>query len=139
MPLFQCVAKHCFPQVKTFQKEFGAGWLNILEYDILYTLGNQFSVVIITYFSLNFSNCTWTEFRLFPRFFSRVEIGSPLPQALLTKEITLLKFKILLTYYTLTMNRDYFQTRVFVTHGVAFLPQVDQIIVMQNGRISEVG
>ncbi|KAK2566616.1 Multidrug resistance-associated protein 1 [Acropora cervicornis] len=31
------------------------------------------------------------------------------------------------------------KTRVFVTHGVAFLPQVDQIIVMQNGRISEVG
>ncbi|XP_068732556.1 multidrug resistance-associated protein 1-like [Montipora capricornis] len=31
------------------------------------------------------------------------------------------------------------KTRVFVTHGVSFLPQVDQIVVMQNGRISEVG
>ena len=30
------------------------------------------------------------------------------------------------------------QTRVFVTHGVGFLPQVDQIIVLQDGRISEV-
>jgi len=25
-----------------------------------------------------------------------------------------------------------------VTHGIAFLPQVDQIIVLQDGRISEV-
>ena len=30
------------------------------------------------------------------------------------------------------------QTRVLVTHGVGFLPQVDQIIVLQDGRISEV-
>jgi len=26
-----------------------------------------------------------------------------------------------------------------VTHGISFLPQLDQIIVMVNGRISEVG
>ena len=25
-----------------------------------------------------------------------------------------------------------------MTHGIAFLPQVDQIIVLQDGRISEV-
>ncbi|XP_078381561.1 multidrug resistance-associated protein 1-like isoform X2 [Oculina patagonica] len=31
------------------------------------------------------------------------------------------------------------KTRVLVTHGIAFLPQVDQIIVFQDGRISEVG
>ncbi|KAL9964349.1 hypothetical protein ACROYT_G027978 [Oculina patagonica] len=31
------------------------------------------------------------------------------------------------------------KTRVLVTHGIAFLPQVDQIIVLQDGRISEVG
>ncbi|XP_075174074.1 LOW QUALITY PROTEIN: multidrug resistance-associated protein 1-like [Anomaloglossus baeobatrachus] len=31
------------------------------------------------------------------------------------------------------------KTRVLVTHGVSFLPQVDMIIVMSNGRISEVG
>ena len=26
-----------------------------------------------------------------------------------------------------------------MTHGISFLPQLDQIIVMANGRISEVG
>ncbi|XP_029207815.1 multidrug resistance-associated protein 1-like [Acropora millepora] len=31
------------------------------------------------------------------------------------------------------------KTRVLVTHGISFLPQVDQIIVLQDGRISEVG
>jgi ABC-type bacteriocin/lantibiotic exporter with double-glycine peptidase domain len=31
------------------------------------------------------------------------------------------------------------KTRVLVTHGIAFLPQVDQIIVMKDGRISETG
>ncbi|XP_073399007.1 multidrug resistance-associated protein 1-like [Dendrobates tinctorius] len=31
------------------------------------------------------------------------------------------------------------KTRVLVTHGVSFLPQVDNIIVMADGRISEVG
>ena len=30
------------------------------------------------------------------------------------------------------------QSRVLVTHGVQFLPQVDQIIVLNGGRISEV-
>ena len=31
------------------------------------------------------------------------------------------------------------KTRVLVTHGVAFLPHMDQIVVLKNGRISEVG
>lgn len=32
----------------------------------------------------------------------------------------------------------YDQARILVTHGVSFLPQVDQILVMTNGYISEV-
>eukprot|EP00079_Xenopus_tropicalis_P030383 XP_012826370.1 PREDICTED: multidrug resistance-associated protein 1-like [Xenopus tropicalis] len=31
------------------------------------------------------------------------------------------------------------KTRVLVTHGVSFLPQMDMIIVMSDGRVSEVG
>ena len=31
------------------------------------------------------------------------------------------------------------KTRVLVTHGISFLPQVDQIVVMKDGRISEFG
>ncbi|KAM9305128.1 multidrug resistance-associated protein 1-like [Gastrophryne carolinensis] len=31
------------------------------------------------------------------------------------------------------------KTRVLVTHGVSFLPQVDMIVVLSNGKISEVG
>ena len=31
------------------------------------------------------------------------------------------------------------KTRVLVTHGITYLPKVDQIIVMKNGEISEVG
>ncbi|GCC18894.1 hypothetical protein chiPu_0018109 [Chiloscyllium punctatum] len=31
------------------------------------------------------------------------------------------------------------KTRVLVTHGISFLPQVDQIVVLVNGRISEMG
>lgn len=32
-----------------------------------------------------------------------------------------------------------FQTRFLVTHGIGFLPQCDQIIVMDGGRITEAG
>ena len=32
-----------------------------------------------------------------------------------------------------------FQTRILVTHGVHWLPNVDQIVVMINGEITEVG
>ena len=31
------------------------------------------------------------------------------------------------------------KTRVLVTHGIAFLPQCDNIIVMKDGEISEMG
>lgn len=31
------------------------------------------------------------------------------------------------------------QTRVLVTHGISFLPQVDNILVMVEGRVSEMG
>jgi ABC-type transport system involved in cytochrome bd biosynthesis fused ATPase/permease subunit len=31
------------------------------------------------------------------------------------------------------------QTRVLVTHGVGFLPYVDKIVVLSEGRISEIG
>ncbi len=32
-----------------------------------------------------------------------------------------------------------FQTRILVTHSVTFLPQVDFIVVLKEGRISELG
>lgn len=31
------------------------------------------------------------------------------------------------------------QTRVLVTHGISFLPQVDNIMVMVDGNVSEMG
>ena len=31
------------------------------------------------------------------------------------------------------------KTRVLVTHGISFLPQVDNIIVMKGGQIAEMG
>ena len=31
------------------------------------------------------------------------------------------------------------QTRILVTHGLSFLPQCDLIVVLDSGRISEVG
>ena len=31
------------------------------------------------------------------------------------------------------------QVRILVTHGLGFLPQCDKIIVMKDGRISEMG
>lgn len=31
------------------------------------------------------------------------------------------------------------QTRILVTHGIHWLPRVDEVIVMQDGVISEVG
>ena len=31
------------------------------------------------------------------------------------------------------------QTRILVTHGVSFLPHVDEIVVLQDGVVSEVG
>ena len=34
---------------------------------------------------------------------------------------------------------QHIQTRVLVTHGVQWLPKVDQIIVLVKGEVSEVG
>jgi ATP-binding cassette, subfamily C (CFTR/MRP), member 1 len=31
------------------------------------------------------------------------------------------------------------QTRIFVTHGIHWLPQVDNVVVLSNGVISETG
>lgn len=31
------------------------------------------------------------------------------------------------------------QTRVLVTHGISFLPYVDEVVVLVNGQVSEVG
>ena len=31
------------------------------------------------------------------------------------------------------------QTRILVTHGISFLPQVDQVVVLIDGKISEMG
>ena len=31
------------------------------------------------------------------------------------------------------------KTRILVTHGIGFLPQVHQIVVMKEGKISEIG
>lgn len=31
------------------------------------------------------------------------------------------------------------QTRILVTHGVSFLPYVDEIVVLVNGMVSEIG
>lgn len=36
-------------------------------------------------------------------------------------------------------NSSQFQTRILVTHGIHWLPNVDQILVFVNGEISEVG
>ncbi len=33
----------------------------------------------------------------------------------------------------------FFQTRILVTHGISFLPQVDNIVVLVDGQISETG
>ena len=34
---------------------------------------------------------------------------------------------------------SFFKTRVLVTHGITFLPQVDRIVVLKGGEISEMG
>ena len=34
---------------------------------------------------------------------------------------------------------DAMQTRVLVTHGIQFLPEVDEVIVVRDGKITESG
>ena len=43
------------------------------------------------------------------------------------------------TRYNLVFPFLYSQTRILVTHGIHFLPQCDMIVVMKEGKISEVG
>ena len=31
------------------------------------------------------------------------------------------------------------KTRILVTHGISYLPQMDQIVVLKDGKISEIG
>jgi ATP-binding cassette subfamily C (CFTR/MRP) protein 1 len=31
------------------------------------------------------------------------------------------------------------KTRILVTHGIGYLPQMDQIVVLKDGKISEIG
>ena len=33
----------------------------------------------------------------------------------------------------------FLQTRILVTHGVSFLPHVDEVVVLVDGLVSEVG
>ena len=33
----------------------------------------------------------------------------------------------------------FFQTRVLSTHGITYLPHVDRIVVMKDGKVSEIG
>lgn len=44
-------------------------------------------------------------------------------------------------YFFLRLSVCFFskQTRILVTHGVSFLPHVDEIVVLKDGVISEVG
>lgn len=39
----------------------------------------------------------------------------------------------------LTLICPFFQTRVFVTHAITYLPQVDHILVINDGKVSESG
>ena len=32
-----------------------------------------------------------------------------------------------------------FQTRILVTHGITFLPDVDLIVVLRDGHVTEIG
>lgn len=36
-------------------------------------------------------------------------------------------------------NLSLFQTRILVTHGITFLPEVDLIVVLKDGTVSETG
>ena len=54
------------------------------------------------------------------------------PQGLLKEKV----FKdLLMTIFDVL----YLQTRVFVTHGLSYLPQCDVIVTMENGKICEMG
>lgn len=41
--------------------------------------------------------------------------------------------------YSLLDSPLFVQTRVLVTHGITYLPRVDRIVVLDGGRVSEIG
>jgi ATP-binding cassette, subfamily C (CFTR/MRP), member 1 len=53
----------------------------------------------------------------------------------------LLKKKVIffLEYELIGNTQKFLQTRVLVTHGITYLPDVDNIIVLKEGEVSEVG
>ena len=57
------------------------------------------------------------------------------PQGLLKEKV----FKLNLGLANFDVCYVYFQTRVFVTHGLSYLPQCDVIVTMENGKICEIG
>ena len=42
-------------------------------------------------------------------------------------------------HITKSHNFLHLQTRILVTHGISFLPKVDKIVVLVDGKISEMG
>ena len=55
------------------------------------------------------------------------------------KDINSVKSKIILFSWIFFKHFFILQTRILVTHGVHWLPQVDKIVVLVNGIVSEVG
>ena len=51
----------------------------------------------------------------------------------------MLKTKVCIDGDISSMLCSHLQVRILVTHGVGFLPQCDKIVVMDEGRITEVG
>ena len=50
-----------------------------------------------------------------------------------------LKFKSLMLFFIGPKGVLRKKTRILVTHGISFLPLVHQIVVMKEGKISEIG
>jgi ATP-binding cassette subfamily C (CFTR/MRP) protein 1 len=61
------------------------------------------------------------------------------PNGILNKKVTLKKKLPIGYFYYLTFNLMLEKTRVFVTNAISFLPQVDKIILLDNGNIVEMG
>jgi ATP-binding cassette, subfamily C (CFTR/MRP), member 1 len=56
------------------------------------------------------------------------------PNGLLKKKVSRHKKR-----WCSTFNSMALQTRVLVTHGITYLPEVDNIVVLKDGEVSEVG
>ena len=70
------------------------------------------------------------------------------PQGVLKNKVTRFwsKFSLILIIGKRKFHQDakkkllfILQTRILVTHGISFLPQVDQVVVLADGKISEMG